>query len=136
MSEKLKVLIAKCGLDGHDLGAKFIARLLMDAGVEVVYTGLRQSAEQVAVAAIQEDVHMIGLSSYAGNHKETSARLIRNLRERDSSIPVIIGGLIPRIDIEELKKIGVVEVFPEDIPPREIVGFIDQFRRESGISLE
>ncbi len=130
MSDKLRVLIGKVGLDGHDLGAKFVSRLLMNAGIEVIYTGLGQTAEQVVAAAIQEDVRIIGLSCYGGNHKEVAARVIQKLKERKASIPLIFGGLIPSMDIQDLKKMGVAGVFPEGTPPGKIVEFVNQFQKK------
>src|SRR6266404_4263726 len=110
--KKIRVLIAKPGLDGHDRGAKVIARALRDAGMEVIYTGLRQTPEQIVTAAIQEDVDVIGLSILSGAHLAISQRILDLLRERDSSdIPLLVGGIIPGQDIAELKKMGVAEVF-------------------------
>jgi methylmalonyl-CoA mutase C-terminal domain/subunit len=107
-----RVLIAKPGLDGHDRGAKVIARALRDAGMEVIYTGLRQTPEQIVTAAIQEDVDVIGLSILSGAHMAISQRILDLLRERGASdIPLLVGGIIPSQDIGELKKMGVAEVF-------------------------
>ena len=109
----LKVLIAKPGLDGHDKGAKIIASLLRDAGAEVIYTGLRQSIQQIVRAAVQEDVHVIALSVLSGVHLEISRKLINRLEEEGAeAIPVVIGGVISKKDVDELKKIGVADVFP------------------------
>ena len=110
----LRVLLAKPGLDGHDKGAKIIASLLRDAGIEVIYTGLRQSIEQIIAAAIQEDVDIIALSILSGVHLELSRKLLYELNSatKADSIPVIIGGVIPKQDIKSLKQIGVAEVFP------------------------
>jgi len=109
---KIRVLIAKPGLDGHDRGAKVVARALRDAGMEVVYTGLRQSPEQIVAAAAQEDVHAIGLSILSGAHLLICQRVIELLRERKmSDVKVFLGGIIPAQDIADLKAIGVADVF-------------------------
>ncbi len=110
----LRVLLGKPGLDGHDKGAKIIASLLRDAGIEVIYTGLRQSIEQIIAAAIQEDVDIIALSILSGVHLELSRKLLYELNSvtKADLIPVIIGGVIPKQDIKSLKQIGVAEVFP------------------------
>jgi methylmalonyl-CoA mutase C-terminal domain/subunit len=111
-SRRIRVLIAKPGLDGHDRGAKVIARALRDAGMEVVYTGLRQTPEQIAAAALQEDVQVIGLSILSGAHLPICQRLLELLRAKGvSDVPVFVGGIIPTQDIPELKKMGVAEVF-------------------------
>jgi methylmalonyl-CoA mutase C-terminal domain/subunit len=114
MSEqrKIRVVIAKPGLDGHDRGAKVIARALRDAGMEVIYTGLRQSPEQIVAAAAQEDAELIGLSILSGAHLPICRRVIELLRERGmDSVRVFVGGIIPSQDIPELKRMGVGEVF-------------------------
>ncbi len=109
---KIRVLIAKPGLDGHDRGAKVVARALRDAGMEVVYTGLRQSPEQIVAAAAQEDVDAIGLSILSGAHLLICQRVIELLKERKmSDVKVFLGGIIPAQDIADLKAIGVAEVF-------------------------
>jgi methylmalonyl-CoA mutase C-terminal domain/subunit len=109
---RLRVLIAKPGLDGHDRGAKVVARALRDAGMEVVYTGLRQSPEQIVAAAAQEDVDAIGLSILSGAHLPICKRVIELLGERGmSDVRVFLGGIIPAQDIPELKSMGVAEVF-------------------------
>lgn len=127
---RIRVLIAKPGLDGHDRGAKVIAALLRDAGMEVIYTGLRQTADQIVATAIQEDVDVIALSILSGVYKELGGKLIGKLREKDAEIPVIIGGVIPPRDIPELKKIGVIEVFPVHTPFDRILEFFNgKFKR-------
>jgi methylmalonyl-CoA mutase C-terminal domain/subunit len=109
----VRVLLAKPGLDGHDKGAKIVASTLRDAGVEVIYTGLRQTIEQIVTAAVQEDVDVIALSILSGVHLELSRKLMKKLDEEGAdSIPVVVGGVIPRKDIPRLKEIGVTEVFP------------------------
>lgn len=112
MSAKIRVLVAKPGLDGHDRGAKVIARGLRDAGMEVIYTGLRQTPEMIAEAALQEDVNVIGLSILSGAHMAILPRVIDLLRANGmDDVPVIVGGIIPAEDIPVLKSAGVAEVF-------------------------
>jgi methylmalonyl-CoA mutase C-terminal domain/subunit len=119
-----RVLIAKVGLDGHDRGAKIVARALRDGGVEVVYTGLHQLPEQVVAAAIQEDVDAIGISILSGAHMTLVPRILTLLREEDAEVPVIVGGTIPDDDITELKSLGVAEVFTPGAPTGGIVEFV------------
>lgn len=113
MSErKIRVLLAKPGLDGHDRGAKVIARALRDAGMEVIYTGLRQTPEMVVEAALQEDVDVIGLSILSGAHMALAPRVLELLKENDmSGVPVFLGGIIPNDDIPALKEMGIMDVF-------------------------
>jgi methylmalonyl-CoA mutase C-terminal domain/subunit len=109
---RIRVLVAKPGLDGHDRGAKVVARALRDAGMEVVYTGLRQSPEQIVAAAGQEDVDVVGLSILSGAHLPICRRVLELLREQGmSGVKVFVGGIIPTQDIAELKELGVAEVF-------------------------
>jgi methylmalonyl-CoA mutase C-terminal domain/subunit len=109
---RTRVVIAKPGLDGHDRGAKVIARALRDAGLEVIYTGLRQSPEQIVAAAAQEDADVIGLSILSGAHLPICRRIVELLRERGmGSVRVFVGGIIPSQDIGELKQLGIAEVF-------------------------
>jgi methylmalonyl-CoA mutase C-terminal domain/subunit len=125
--KKIRVLIAKPGLDGHDRGAKIIARALRDAGMEVIYTGLRQSPEMIAAAAVQEDVQVIGLSILSGAHNTICPRLMDLLREKGmDDVTVLIGGIIPEADIPALKKQGIAEVFLPGTSTQEIVDFIRQ----------
>ncbi|MDD4583569.1 MAG: cobalamin B12-binding domain-containing protein [Eubacteriales bacterium] len=120
-----RVLIAKPGLDGHDRGAKVIARALRDSGMEVIYTGLRQTPEQIVAAAIQEDVQVIGLSVLSGAHNFLFPRVIELLKEKDAQdILVIGGGVIPDEDIPELKKAGIREIFTPGTPTTAIIDFI------------
>jgi methylmalonyl-CoA mutase C-terminal domain/subunit len=119
---KIKVLVAKIGLDGHDRGAKVIARALRDAGFEVVYTGLRQTVDQVVAAAIQEDVDIIGVNQHEGSHVYIARKLLEKLREHGAGdIPVVMGGSIPVVDVEVLKSVGVKEVFLPGTPIDEVV---------------
>jgi methylmalonyl-CoA mutase C-terminal domain/subunit len=109
---RIRVLIAKPGLDGHDRGAKVVARALRDAGMEVIYTGLRQSPEQIVAAAVQEDVDAIGLSILSGAHLPICRRVVDLLKERGlEGIQIFLGGIIPAQDIAELKSLGIAEVF-------------------------
>ena len=126
MSEKkIRVLIAKPGLDGHDRGAKVVARALRDAGFEVIYTGLRQTPEQIVEAAVSEDVDAVGLSLLSGAHNYLFPRVIELLREQDANgILVFGGGVIPEEDIPGLKKAGVAEVFTPGTPTSETVDFL------------
>ena len=126
MSEKkIRVLIAKPGLDGHDRGAKVVARALRDAGFEVIYTGLRQTPEQIVEAAVSEDVDAVGLSLLSGAHNYLFPRVIELLKEQEADgILVFGGGVIPEDDIPELKKAGVSEVFTPGTPTVETVKFL------------
>jgi len=123
--KKIRVLIAKPGLDGHDRGAKIIARALRDAGMEVIYTGLRQTPEMIASAAVQEDVDVIGLSILSGAHNTLCPRLMQLLREKSmTDVTVLIGGIIPEADIPALKKAGIAEIFLPGTTTQSIVDFI------------
>jgi methylmalonyl-CoA mutase C-terminal domain/subunit len=125
--KKIRVLITKPGLDGHDRGAKIIARALRDAGMEVIYTGLRQTPEMIAAAAVQEDVQVIGLSILSGAHNTICPRLMDLLREKGmDDVTVLIGGIIPEADIPALKKQGIAEVFLPGTSTQQIVDFIRQ----------
>jgi methylmalonyl-CoA mutase C-terminal domain/subunit len=122
---KLRVVIAKPGLDGHDRGAKVIARALRDAGMEVIYTGLRQTPEQIVSAALQEDADVIGLSILSGAHNYIAPRLMTLLKEKGiDDVIVLIGGIIPDVDVPKLKEIGVKGIFLPGTPMQEIVDFI------------
>jgi methylmalonyl-CoA mutase C-terminal domain/subunit len=123
--KKIRVLIAKPGLDGHDRGAKVIARALRDAGMEVIYTGLRQTPEMIASAAVQEDVDVIGLSILSGAHNTLCPQLMELLRQKDmTDVTVLVGGIIPDADIADLKKAGIAEVFLPGASTQDIVKFI------------
>ncbi len=126
-TERIKVLVAKLGLDGHDRGAKVVARALRDSGFEVIYTGIRQTPEQVVEAAIQEDVDVIGVSILSGAHMTLMKRLMELLREYGAEdIPVFLGGTIPIPDIEPIKRMGVREVFLPGTSLKEIVEMVRQ----------
>ncbi len=116
-----RVLIAKPGLDGHDRGAKVVARALRDAGFEVVYTGLRRSVESIVAAAIQEDVQLIGLSLLSGAHLPLTQKVMAKLNEEGVKIPVVVGGTIPEQDIPALQQLGVCSVFLPNTPLEEVV---------------
>jgi methylmalonyl-CoA mutase C-terminal domain/subunit len=123
---KLRVVIAKPGLDGHDRGAKVIARALRDAGMEVIYTGLRQTPEQIVSAALQEDADVIGLSILSGAHNHIAPRLMDLLHAKGlDDVLVVIGGIIPDVDVPKLKAIGVKGIFLPGTPMQEIVDFIN-----------
>jgi methylmalonyl-CoA mutase C-terminal domain/subunit len=125
MENRIRVLVAKPGLDGHDRGAKVIARALRDAGMEVIYTGLRQSPEMIVSAALQEDVQVIGLSILSGAHNAIVPRILELLREKKmEDVQVVVGGIIPDDDAAELKKLGVAAVFQPGASLEEIVGFL------------
>jgi len=122
---KLRVVIAKPGLDGHDRGAKVIARALRDAGMEVIYTGLRQTPKMIASAALQEDADCIGLSILSGAHNHIVPRLMELLRDKGlDDVLVVIGGIIPDVDIPKLKEMGVKGIFLPGTPMQEIIEFI------------
>ena len=125
MSQPIRVLVAKPGLDGHDRGAKVIARALRDAGMEVIYTGLRQTPEMIVNAALQEDVRVIGLSILSGAHNAIVPRVMELLREKEmTDVMVIVGGIIPDDDAEALKRDGVAGVFQPGASLDSIVNFI------------
>jgi methylmalonyl-CoA mutase, C-terminal domain len=124
---KIRVVIAKPGLDGHDRGAKVIARALRDAGMEVIYTGLRQTPEQIVTAALQEDADVIGLSILSGAHMHICPRVLELLDEKGlSDVIVVVGGIIPDSDVPKLNAIGIDGIFQPGTPMQEIVDFIDR----------
>jgi methylmalonyl-CoA mutase, C-terminal domain len=121
----LRIVVAKPGLDGHDRGAKVVARALRDAGMEVVYTGLHQTPEQIVETVVQEDADAVGLSVLSGAHLTLFARVVELLRERDAADVVVFGGgIIPKADIIELERLGVRKVFTPGAPMREIVDWV------------
>lgn len=125
MEKKIRVLVAKPGLDGHDRGAKVIARALRDAGMEVIYTGLRQTPEQIVAAALQEDVDAIGLSCLSGAHNHLFPRVVELLREQKAEdIMVFGGGVIPDVDIPGLKAAGIQEIFTPGTSTEDVVAFL------------
>ena len=125
MAGKIRVVIAKAGLDGHDRGAKIIARALRDAGMEVIYTGLHQTPEQVVETALQEDADAVGISILSGAHMTLVPRILEGLREQElDDVLVVVGGTIPSEDADELKRQGVAEVFTPGAPVSDIVEFL------------
>jgi methylmalonyl-CoA mutase C-terminal domain/subunit len=132
MDRKIRILIAKPGLDGHDRGAKVIARALRDAGMEVIYTGLRQTPEQIVNAAVQEDVDCIGLSILSGAHMTLFPRVLELMREQDlDDVMLFGGGIIPDDDIAPLKERGVAEIFTPGASTQDVVDFIRRNVRPS-----
>ena len=128
--DKIRVIIAKPGLDGHDRGAKVIARALRDEGMEVIYTGLRQTPEQIVEAALQEDAGVIGLSILSGAHNHVCPRVMELLREKGlDDVLVVLGGIIPDADLSGLRAIGIEGVFQPGTPMRAIVSFIREHHR-------
>ncbi|HDZ36098.1 MAG TPA: cobalamin B12-binding domain-containing protein [Thermococcus sp.] len=127
---KVRVLVAKPGLDGHDRGAKVVARALRDAGFEVIYTGIRQTPEQIVESVVQEDVDVLGISILSGAHMVLIPKILKLLEERglkvNEDVLVIAGGIIPPDDAEELEKMGVAKVFGPGSPIEEIIRFIDE----------
>jgi methylmalonyl-CoA mutase C-terminal domain/subunit len=122
---KIRVVVAKPGLDGHDRGAKIIARALRDAGMEVIYTGLHQTPEQIVETVLQEDADAVGLSILSGAHMTLVPRVVELLREQEAGdVVVTVGGTIPSQDIPELKQLGVAEVFTPGAPTQDIIDFI------------
>ncbi len=131
---KIRVLVAKPGLDGHDRGAKVIARALRDAGMEVIYTGLRQTPEMIVTAALQEDVDVIGLSILSGAHNAIVPRVNDLLKQNKmDDVLLLVGGIIPDVDVENLKKAGVSAVFQPGTPMDDIITFIRSHVRSRGV---
>ena len=127
---KLRVVIAKPGLDGHDRGAKVIARALRDAGMEVIYTGLRQTPEQIVEAALQEDADVIGVSILSGAHTHICPRMMQLVKEKGlDDVLVLVGGIIPDADVPKLKEIGISGVFQPGTPMKDIIDFIQRHVR-------
>src|SRR6476469_4382740 len=130
MNEKIRVIVAKPGLDGHDRGAKVIARAFRDAGFEVIYTGLRQTPEQVVNAALQEDADVIGLSVLSGAHMTLCPRIMELMKKEGlDDVLVLVGGIIPDQDIPALKKSGIAEVFQPGASTEEIIEYVRKFVR-------
>jgi isobutyryl-CoA mutase small subunit len=134
MAEKYRVIVAKPGLDGHDRGAKIVARALRDAGFEVIYTGLHQTPEQIAETAIQEDADAVGLSCHSGAHMTLFPRVVQLLKEQGAGdVLIFAGGIIPREDILRLKEIGVQEIFTPGAPTSAIVDWLrDRLSAKAG----
>ena len=130
MPSKIRVVIAKPGLDGHDRGAKVIARALRDAGMEVIYTGLRQTPEQIVTAALQEDADVIGVSILSGAHMHICPRIVELLNEKGlSGVLVVVGGIIPDTDVPKLNAIGIEGIFQPGTPMQAVVDFINRHAR-------
>lgn len=131
--DKIRVLIAKVGLDGHDRGVKIVARCLRDAGMDVIYTGLHRTPDEVVNAAVQEDVDVIGISLLSGAHMTIFPRVIELMREADAEdILLLGGGVMPDEDVVELKAMGVAEILLQDTPPAEIVATVRRLVEERG----
>jgi methylmalonyl-CoA mutase cobalamin-binding domain/chain len=133
VGENIRVLLAKVGLDGHDRGVKVVARTLRDAGMDVVYTGLHRTPEEVADAAVQEDVDVLGVSLLSGAHMTIFPRILKRLEERGVGDLILVGGgVMPDEDVAELKRMGVAEVLLQDTPPDVIVETMRRLVRERG----
>ncbi len=132
MERKVRVLIAKPGLDGHDRGAKVVARALRDAGMEVIYTGLRQTVDQIIKTAIQEDVDVIGLSILSGAHMRICDKMMKRMKEEGLDIPVFVGGIIPPDDAQKLKEMGIFEVFGPGTPLSLVVEKVKEAVQKEG----
>jgi methylmalonyl-CoA mutase C-terminal domain/subunit len=128
---KIRIVLAKPGLDGHDRGAKLLARIFMEAGMEVIYTGLRQTPEMIVETALQEDADVVGLSSLSGVHNYFFPRVMELLREKGlNDVLVVGGGIIPNEDVAELKKSGIAEIFGPGTPTQKIVDFVRTHARQ------
>ena len=133
MQQSIRVLLAKVGLDGHDRGVKVVARTLRDAGMDVIYTGLHRTPEEVVSSAIQEDVDILGMSLLSGAHMTICPRVVQLLRERGAQdIIVVVGGVVPDEDVVALKQIGVSEILLQDTAPRQIVEALTRLVAERG----
>ncbi len=131
MGRKARILIGKVGLDGHEVGARVVAKALADAGMEVIYTGLRQTPEMIVKTAIEEGVDLIGISILSGSHMTFFPEILRLLKEYGAEdIPFVAGGIIPAEDAERLKEMGVREIFPPETPTTEIVRFVKRLLEE------
>ena len=132
--KRIRVVIAKPGLDGHDRGAKVIARALRDAGMEVIYTGLRQTPEQIVSAALQEDADVIGLSILSGAHMHISPRIVELLRGQGlDDVLVVVGGIIPDVDVPKLNALGINGIFPPGTAMQDIVDYITRHARDRAV---
>ena len=132
MNERLRVLVAKPGLDGHDRGAKVIARAFRDAGFEVIYTGLRQTPEQIVNAALQEDADVVGLSVLSGAHMTLCPRIMELMKKEGlDEVLVVVGGIIPDQDVEKLKALGISEVFQPGASTEDIINYLRQHARKT-----
>jgi len=133
MNSPIRVLLAKVGLDGHDRGVKVVARTLRDAGMDVIYTGLHRTPEEVVHAAVQEDVDVLGVSLLSGAHMTICPKIMKLLSEQDAADTiVVVGGVVPDDDVELLKKMGVKELLLQDTPPKQIVETLERLVTERG----
>jgi len=132
MEERIRVLIAKPGLDGHDRGAKVVARVLRDAGMEVIYTGLRQTPEMIAESALQEDVDVVGLSILSGAHLELFPAIMDRLKEKGLEAIVVAGGIIPEEDVPALEQLGIKAVFGPGTSSNKIIDYIKSAAERKG----
>lgn len=133
MSTPIRVLLAKVGLDGHDRGVKVVARTLRDAGMDVIYTGLHRTAEEVVHSAVQEDVDVLGISLLSGAHMTICPKIMKLLREQDAADTiVVVGGVVPDEDVAPLKEMGVKELLLQDTPPKQIVETLERLVAERG----
>lgn len=133
-SNKIRVLVAKCGLDGHDRGVKIVARCLRDAGMDVIYTGLHRAPEEVVNAAIQEDVDILGVSLLSGAHMTVFPKIFERLRQQGADDMIVVaGGVMPDEDVAALKAMGVKEILLQDTPPQVIVDTLRRLVAERGL---
>ena len=133
MTQPIRVLLAKVGLDGHDRGVKVVARTLRDAGMDVIYTGLHRTPDEVVTAAIQEDVDILGISLLSGAHMTICPKIINLLQERGAGdVIIVVGGVVPDEDVVVLKQMGVHEIMLQDTPPRQIVDTLTQLVTQRG----
>ena len=133
MGLPIRVLLAKVGLDGHDRGVKVVARTLRDAGMDVIYTGLHRTPEEVVNAAVQEDVDILGISLLSGAHMTICPKIMQLLEDKDAADTiVVVGGVVPDEDVTPLKKMGVKELLLQDTPPKEIVARLEKLVEERG----
>jgi len=133
MSLPIRVLLAKVGLDGHDRGVKVVARTLRDAGMDVIYTGLHRTPEEVVNAAVQEDVDILGISLLSGAHMTICPKIMQLLEDKDAADTiVVVGGVVPDEDVNQLKEMGVKELLLQDTPPKEIVARLEKLVEERG----
>jgi methylmalonyl-CoA mutase cobalamin-binding domain/chain len=133
MSSPIRVLLAKVGLDGHDRGVKVVARTLRDAGMDVIYTGLHRTPEEVVHSAVQEDVDVLGVSLLSGAHMTICPKIMKLLSEQDAADTiVVVGGVVPDDDVEALKQMGVKELLLQDTPPKQIVATLERLVAERG----
>ena len=133
MSSPIRVLLAKVGLDGHDRGVKVVARTLRDAGMDVIYTGLHRTPDEVVHAAVQEDVDVLGISLLSGAHMTICPKIMKLLGEQDAADTiVVVGGVVPDEDVAKLKQMGVKELLLQDTPPKQIVETLERLVAERG----